>query len=216
MSGVEPLTYLEIHINLCKGGPGLSQGPADWVTYKFAIRERRAHPHREMPGMAFVRGRTSFEERFVKAAIPLSAPSLTAGSPFGCIASAEQALVVTAPETDCASVLSLAGGAAGAGPCPAPVGSAGGLQGVGVHSPSAFRAVRDCPDRLVAGAADDGRCPGEVAGRSAGQAAAGAAVQTRLRGARHSAPQSEQTSFTEAGKWPGRSGRETAHAGALA
>lgn len=36
--------------------------------------------------MAFVRGRTSFEERFVEAIVPLSAPSLTAGSISGRLA----------------------------------------------------------------------------------------------------------------------------------
>ena len=51
-----------------------------------AIRERRAHPHREVSGMAFVHGRTSFEERFVEAVVPLTASSLTAGSFSGRVA----------------------------------------------------------------------------------------------------------------------------------
>jgi hypothetical protein len=99
--------------------------------------------------MAFVRGRTSFEERFVEAVVPLHAPSLTAGSISGRVAWAELAPTADAPDTDCASVLSLADGAAGAAPCAASVGSAGGSKGVGVHSPSAVRAVRDCPDLLA-------------------------------------------------------------------
>jgi hypothetical protein len=95
--------------------------------------------------MAFVRGRTTFEERIVKAVVPLTAPSLTAGSFSGRVAWAHPAPTASAPDTDCASVLSLAGGAAGAGPCPAPVGSAGGPQGVGVKPASAAGVVRDCP-----------------------------------------------------------------------
>ena len=97
--------------------------------------------------MAFVRGRTSFEERFVEAAVPLTATSLTAGSRSRRMASGQPAPATAAPEPNCASVLSLAGGAAGAGPCQAPVGSAGGLRGVGARSASAVGAVRDCSGR---------------------------------------------------------------------
>jgi hypothetical protein len=94
--------------------------------------------------MAFVRGRTNFKERFVEAVVPFTAPSMTAGSLSGRVVGGRPAPTAAAPDTDCASVLSLAGGAAGAGPCQAPAGSAGGPRGVGVHSPSAVGAVRDC------------------------------------------------------------------------
>jgi hypothetical protein len=60
--------------------------------------------------MAFVRGRTSFEERSVESVVPLSATPLTAGSLSGPLARAEGPMVA-APDTDCASELSLAGGA---------------------------------------------------------------------------------------------------------
>jgi hypothetical protein len=149
--------------------------------------------------MAFVRGRTSFEERFVDSVVPLPAPPFTAGSLSGPLAWAEAS---ARPDTDCASVLSLAGGAAGAGPCRAPVGSAGGPQGVGVDSASALGAVRDCPDRgpgsMFGGGASnlpDPRCPRDfpvpplratgkgaenAAVRSAGRAAPDAADRGRL------------------------------------
>jgi hypothetical protein len=81
----------------------------------------------------------------VEAVVQLYAPSLTAASLSGRLASARPAPTVAAPDTDCAPVLSPAAGAAGAAPCAAPVGSAGGPQGAGAHSASAVGAVRDCP-----------------------------------------------------------------------
>ncbi len=92
----------------------------------------------------------------MESVVPLSAKSLTAGSLSGRVAWA-QGPSAAAPDTDCASELSLAGGAAAVAPCAASVGSAGGPQGVGVLSASATGAVRDCPDRARH---TDGAAPG--------------------------------------------------------
>jgi hypothetical protein len=91
----------------------------------------------------------------VESVVPLSASSLTAGSLSGRIAGA-QVPTAAAPDTDRASELSLAGGAAAVAPCATSVGSAGGPQGVGAHPASAVGVVRDCSD-LGLGAEGGGR-----------------------------------------------------------
>ena len=119
--------------------------------------------------------------------VPSSAPSLAPGSLSGPLAWAGSAGVAAAPDTDCATELSLAGGAAAVAPCAASVGSAGGPQGVGVLSASATEAVRDCPasPRPFATPSCDAVSPSEQVSQSDSfaQRASGAALVLTRQGA---------------------------------